>query len=400
LEENEGDMRSRLVASGFVVALVGALGAPVHARTFTEQFLARNQAAGGGTVTAPAIVLIQRSAARGTDFPATTTTPGFTYRYNPELGIYERSSGSLGPAFLERAETLGRGRFDAAVSYLYADFTELDGDDLETDTFRPFIIRDISGFAVPEQAAFPKFTLRSHAFYFSSSYGLTDRWDVNLLVPVFHTEFEVDETLITQDGPQAVRVNEERIGIGDIQLRTKYRMLEQGDFRMAGGLSLILPSGEEEDFQGLGDTRVVPTLVASFARARFDVHGSAGVEFNGAEIDRTRARYGVGASYGILERLTVLVDVIGTSAFVDEELLVTRLAPGADAGELSAVEGVEIDGRDVFAVVERNDIVDLSVGLKANPWRSLVLFASAIVPITQDGIRADVIPSAGFNYSF
>ena len=50
--------------------------------------------------------------------------------------------------------------------------------------------------------------------------------------------------------------------------------------------------------------------------------------------------------------------------------------------------------------VPRSDVVDLALGVKLNLVGTLVGFASAIVPVTSDGLRADVIPAAGFEWSF
>ena len=50
--------------------------------------------------------------------------------------------------------------------------------------------------------------------------------------------------------------------------------------------------------------------------------------------------------------------------------------------------------------VPRSDVVDLALGVKLNLVGTLVGFASAIVPVTSDGLRADVIPPAGFEWSF
>src|SRR5262249_7060058 len=105
-----------------VLVLIGAswvLGvgvAPVEARSLTSklhQFIGTPATPlANVTVVEPITPVIQRVAQDGTDFPVTSTAPGYTYSYNPELGLFERSSGSLGPVFGERAETVGRGRFD------------------------------------------------------------------------------------------------------------------------------------------------------------------------------------------------------------------------------------------------------------------------------------------------
>src|SRR5437667_9794040 len=52
-------------------------------------------------------MILDRLAVRATDFPAPPTSAGFTFQYNPELGIFEKASSSLGPVVAERAEPAG-----------------------------------------------------------------------------------------------------------------------------------------------------------------------------------------------------------------------------------------------------------------------------------------------------
>ena len=58
-------------------------------------------------------------------------------------------------------------------------------------------------------------------------------------------------------------------------------------------------------------------------------------------------------------------------------------------------------GRDtVTAFVPRSDVVDLIGGIKVNPVGTLVGFVEVIVPLTRDGLRAELIPTAGIEWSF
>ena len=77
-------------------------------------------------------LLVTQLAPNAADFPAISTAPGFTYRYNPDLEEFERASTSLGPIFVERAETIGKGRFDVGAAYSYVDFKQLEGEDLDS----------------------------------------------------------------------------------------------------------------------------------------------------------------------------------------------------------------------------------------------------------------------------
>src|SRR5207249_1077976 len=76
------------------------------------------------------IATLERVAAASADRPPTATTPGFLYRFNPEVGAPERIDVALGPVFAEPAETVGARWMDASLTYLYSDFTQLDGQSL------------------------------------------------------------------------------------------------------------------------------------------------------------------------------------------------------------------------------------------------------------------------------
>ena len=55
-------------------------------------------------------------AAQLTSLPLPSTAAGFTYTYDPTLGIYNRSAQSFGPILAERAETIGKGKFYVGFS--------------------------------------------------------------------------------------------------------------------------------------------------------------------------------------------------------------------------------------------------------------------------------------------
>lgn len=375
--------------------------ASVEARSLSD-LLAPTSAGLGRVVAAPFVLELERTISRGTDFPATATTPGFTYRYNPELLIYERSAGSLGPAFLERADTVGQGHFDVGASYLHADFTERDGHSLD-GLSEPVLFSGI-GTLSPAQLTFDKFDLETSAVYLSSSYGITNRIDVNLLIPFFHTSLRARQTLAPVGSqPATVSVNESATGIGDIQLRGKYRFWEDGGLKAATGLALRLPSGDEEDFQSVGGVTLTPSVVLSYATHGHDFHTSFGVEVDPEDLDRSRGNYGAGVSLRLLDWLTGNIDIIGSSQFSDDESSETIPFSSSQiqVGQFGNFR-IEPAGSNtkIITTIDRTDVVDLAVGLKVNVYKTAVLFGSAIVPLTQDGVRADVIPVAGVEVSF
>jgi len=69
-----------------------------------------------------------------TSVPLATSSSGFLYRFNPQLGTVERATESFGAFFTERALTPGRGRASFGVSGMTSDFEDLDGRNLRDGT--------------------------------------------------------------------------------------------------------------------------------------------------------------------------------------------------------------------------------------------------------------------------
>jgi hypothetical protein len=365
--------------------------------------------------------LVQTLAPAAADFPAISTVPGLTYSYNPDLQAFERSSGSLGPVYVERPQTLGRGKLDIGIAYLYINFDELDGNDLDGLAFRGLEHNDCCSAANPPPSPgdpsfeidtadlfFDQFGIESHVVSLFATYGITDRWDVNILLPIIHTSLEVDSravlnnesgtgTHIFEPGVTEERrsIDDTKTGVGDLQLRTKYHLFSRNGFNLASGLNLRLPTGDEDDFQGLGDTTLTPFFSVSQEYGRFDFHLAAGVEINADDTERSRVRYAAGVTAGIIEPLAFLVDVIGNSNVTDQDISVTVPtfvnAPGTSTDNPST--------RTVPGELH-TDIVDLALGFKAAFPHSLVGFAGVFVPLNDDGLRADVIPTANIEVSF
>ena len=51
-------------------------------------------------------------------------------------------------------------------------------------------------------------------------------------------------------------------------------------------------------------------------------------------------------------------------------------------------------------VVPRTDIIDLSTGIKYNPFGTLDFYLLAIVPLNHQGLRAAVVPTGGVGWTF
>lgn len=370
--------------------------------------------------------LVGTLAPSAADFPAVATVPGFTFRFDPQIQAFERSSTSLGSVFVERPQTVGRGKFDVGASFLYVDFDELDGKSLDGYALPPLHHDGFGPNLPPAQAfrkdfvslSFPRFTLRSYVMSFSATYGITDRWDVNLLVPVVFTRFSLRAHAQIHNigsaelglGPDRsgvhffdvpsrqlgrdYSVSDDKTGVGDVQLRTKYLLYsnEAENFSFAPGLTLRVPTGEEKDFQGIGDVTLTPNFSVACEYGRFDFHLHSGVEINADDLDRSRVRYAGGITFQLPDRLALLTDLIGSSSIATQKI--TAQAPQFGTGG-------EPTGKFVSRTAGlRTDIVDLAVGIKAAPSDSVVFFFTCLLPLNNDGLRADFIPAAGVEVSF
>jgi hypothetical protein len=109
-------------------------------------------------------------------------------------------------------------------------------------------------------------------------------------------------------------------------------------------------------------------------------------------------------SWAPFERLTLLTDLVGTSGFSNDDFsfFVADRRLVSIRGEFNPplVARAVGNGTEFTTTINRTDIVDLAIGLKVNVFGNLICFASVIVPLTQDGARANAIPAGGIQYGF
>ncbi|MGH8611810.1 MAG: transporter [Gammaproteobacteria bacterium] len=361
-------------------------------------------------------LLVKQLAPNAAEFPSISTVPGFTYTFNPDIQTFERSS-SMGPVYFERPQSLGAGKFDLGLAYAFVNFEELEGQDLDGLSFPGLAHNDCCpAVGNPAQPGFEtdtadlffdEFDLESQVLSFFATFGITDRWDANILVPVVFTSLDITARAVLNDVsgsathffPDATRtatrfIDDDKTGVGDLLLRTKYHLYQAPHLNVASALTLRVPTGDEDNFQGLGDFTVTPFFSLAHERGPFDLHIGAGVEINTDDLDRSRVRYAAGVTYQMLQRVALLLDVIGSSGVKTQELSVA--VPTFLGASPNPVPGVT----QVQTAELRTDLVDLAVGLKANVAESMVGFITFFVPLNDEGLRTEVIPAAGLEMSF
>jgi hypothetical protein len=387
-----------------------ALWTTARGSTLTDQiesFFDRNAFPVRGRVFSQLVTpLVERIAFRGIDLPVVSTSPAFAYRFSFELGAPERVPGSLGPVFAERVETVGKGRVELGLAYLYANLDQYEGE--------PFARRIRLGGTVPfddgtvnQRFTADEFNLGVSTFYFSVTYGVTDRWDVNLLQPVVLTDLQLDgvsEATVSTPGGGRTHLSDmtgtsgRRSGAGDTLLRTKYRLPDP--FALAAlALTLRLPVGEEENFHGRGDLGIAPLVILSRTFGPHDVHVNLGWDIDADDVALSRAIYAAGVSVKATEHITLLLDVLGSSGVTDERFTVPF---PATFPQLEGLGDLIVARRPnaVEAAIPRTDIVNLAAGLKLGIQNRAAASLSAIVPLTTDGLRPAAMVAGTLEVTF
>ena len=118
--------------------------------------------------------------------PIATSSSGFVYRLDPELGTMTRVSDSFGTFFVERAMTSGRGRTSFGASGTTAAYDRLDGFNLRDGT----LITTANQFedeAAPFDTETMTLKIRTSTLTLFGSYGVTDRFEVGAAIPLVQT---------------------------------------------------------------------------------------------------------------------------------------------------------------------------------------------------------------------
>jgi hypothetical protein len=329
------------------------------------------------------------------------------YRFDVERGIPVEVIKSLGPLFAERADTIGKGRFDFQVVWSHANYQKFNGESLSSlsarvsPTVPPGLPPNAPGFDEQLQVNLDVEVITNFVGFFGT-YGLTDKWDVNLLIPLINNQISADSraTILDPNGIPCTqggncsgiyvingtapgtgdlptdRSSGEKTGIGDILLRTKYTLLEHHEFLpdlgIRGGVSF--PTGNEDNFMGVGDFRFQGLGIASkYYSSPIGIigpHLNAGAVFVNNQSGQNFFTYIGGVDYAPVPIVALSLDLIGRHEFNDKD----------DIGK---------------------DIIDLAPGIKFAPYPNTLVQAAVQLPLNKnEGLRPDAVWTVGLGATF
>jgi hypothetical protein len=347
---------------------------------------------------------------------------GFTFEFDPSLGVFQRTTQSFGPILMERADTIGARRvsmgfavqrftFDSVESlglgHVPAVFTH---DNAELLGGREDVVTTIN--------AIDAKVIQSTMFL---TLGITDRFDLSVATPFVSTDLRiVSDARIRRLGTtnelthfyrQADgSIGDERIftaagsasGIGDLLVRVKAAVFRGDANGVALGLDVRLPTGDEMNLLGSGAPGLQPFAIWSGTYGRFSPHVNAGYRWNGTSVLAgnpatgesgpfpDQVSYGAGGDVSVHPRLTVAFDVLGRY-LIDAERLHQETFYGLD--------GKSTFPNIVFATDSYNALSG-SIGMKANLFGRVLIDANLLFGLDQNGLRDKVTPLIGIEYSF
>jgi hypothetical protein len=362
-------------------------------------------------------------------FPLGSSSGGFTFTLDPALGTLSRTTDSFGPLFAERALTSGRGKLTLGSSWVHSTYDTFEGKDLEAGEIHttlqhvdiPTINSHFEGDLI--DAAF-RLALNTDTFAMFANYGVTDRLDVGVVVPLQRVEMnaQIDLTIlnIATSGdavPSHIFSNgtlhETRTdggdasGIGDVVLRGKLGLAQGGWGGFAAAVDVRLPTGDAADLLGTGSTQVKGFLIASGGKSRFSPHINAGYTFTGDSDEfgvlPDEINYAAGFDAALSSRLTLNADVVGRALLdaerlVDSDVTYTYRTASDPLGTQRTVTRTEIGSASETGTL---NLVFAAVGLKFNPTGRLLISGNLLISLSKDnGLQDALTPVIAIDYNF
>ncbi len=320
--------------------------------------------------------------------PIASSSSGFLYRLNPQLGTVERVTDSFGNFFIERALTPGHGRATFGISASSSSFERLDGQSLDDGTLLTIANRFRDE---PEPFDTESLTLRvtSSTMTLYGSVGVTDRFEIGGVVPFVRLSLEGQrvnvyrgESLLQASGSATAS------GIADIAVRAKYTVVSGRQGGAAIAAELRLPTGNADNLLGAG-TRAFRILAIGAAE-----HGAVTLSGNAAFVQggvSDELNFGGAAAIAVHHRLSITGEVLARHL---SELRPIQLSSQPHPN-FAGVETVRLIGGDPGRMV-----AGAVAGIKWNPGSTVVIGAHLRWSLTNTGLTAPITPSVALEYGF
>lgn len=354
--------------------------------------------------------------------PLPAPASGFTYEFDPNVGVFTRSTSTFGPILAERADTIGARRVSLGFAYQRLAFDSIEAMDLKSVpavfTHDNAELRGGREDVITTVNSIDSEVTRSAAFI---TYGVTGTLDVSIAIPFISADIVVtSDATVRRIGTTVPEIHffraaddsigDRRLftafghasGPGDITVRMKQVVRKGGTQGLAVGLDLRLPTGDERNLLGTGAPGVQPFAAWSGDYGVLSPHVNFGYQWNGssvlggdvesgfAEDLSDVATYAVGAVVAVHPRVTAAVDLLGRYII--------------DSPRVRREDFHALDGRSMFPNIAfyTGSISEVSsaVGVKINLAGRLLLNANLLARLNSGGLRDKISPLVGVEYAF
>jgi hypothetical protein len=397
-------------------------------------------------------------------FPLGSSSGGFSFTTNSMTGEVSMASETFGPAFAERAITLGKGQTNVGLAFRSTSFDSFEGVALDSGALS--FIREHNNCCPgtnnnPTQPtnfdpAFERDLLQSNlsldissrASVFFVTHGVTDSFDLGVAIPVVTVDLDarVDgrifrlgsgATTTTHSfdtaGAERATFTESgsSSGLGDLSVRAKYNFLRGDVTSLAAGLDLRLPTGDEDELLGTGATRAELSFIYSGDYGRVSPHVNVGYTLSSGQSSAVASEIGVDVDDHRLDQVPNLAFSDIDLEFPDEFNYVfglnvaphPKLTVGFDIRGRTLLDVARFELRDntypnrgigtlpttsftstqEFSLLEDQSNVNLMlgvVGAKINLANTLLLNANVLFPMSDGGLKPKPTLVVGLDYVF
>jgi hypothetical protein len=393
---------------------------PFHAAHFEDS----------STFTANFLPLNTAVASQLTLLPLPSPASGFTFETNKSTGTVTRRAQTLGPILTERGETLGARRAFVGFAYQRFRFDKVDGVDMEN---LPIVFTHdpgVGGAANPGGnyendviTANNNIDLKIDQYIFFGSFGILDRTDVSVAVPIMNVRLDnsalatiqrlsgatcpptaapchyFDPANPTTSTTKSYASGADATGIGDITIRGKQNVYNSSTLSAAILADVRLPTGDEKNFLGAGAAGFKPFFALSWKKELFSPHANIGYQWNGSSILAgdvltgekkklpSQFFYSFGSEIKATNAMTVTADFIGQRVFDSTEVAV---------GEYPAFGGAK------FPILTFTNssigVNDLSFGVKYGYKDRFQFTFNSLISVDNGGVRQRFTPLFGISF--
>lgn len=376
------------------------------------RFVYAGAAAGGPN---SADFLANRVITQSQTFPQASTASGFSFTWNGPTPTLD--SQMFGPLFGDRGRTNGRNKLSATFTIQNLKWEKLDGSDIRND--QAGLLWGDDGYAdfgngPAGYVGRCKMDIDSLITSLALTYGVSDRLDLTVSVPLVHTTVEGSneflDYVVQPDGQVTIDpaitffypqgrfyVKGSSTGLGDMMAGLTYAIVKNETAALGFTARVNIGTGSFEDMTGTGETQVSGGLVGSYEKGSIAPHFTlAYFGANDTLFDEARGVIGLDVR-AVPNRLTLSAELLARRLMDVQGFEATRTL----ATVTSPITGDTFQVRDFQAVRNDYSLYFVNVGGKVRVTGQLLGTAYLLIPWGDQGLIAQK-PSwnFGLNYAF